>query len=152
RGARRYFHRAGRQGRHPRSHQFPGRRRPRPGLVARRQADRLLLRRVGRVEYQLHLRAQNGRGSVKKFALGDPPCFYYEPTWSPAGKKIAYTDMRLNVWILDLASGKSAKVDTNTYDERTLDPTWSPDSRWLAYTKIPQEPPECSLRLRRGEP
>jgi tricorn protease len=87
-------------------------------------------------EYQLHLRDQNGRGPVKKFALGDPPSFYYGPTWSPDGKKIAYTDKRLNVWILDLASGKSTKVDTNTYDERTLDPTWSPDSRWLAYTKV----------------
>jgi tricorn protease len=87
-------------------------------------------------EYQLHLRDQHGRGPVKKYALGDSPSFYYGPTWSPDGKKIAYTDKRLNVWILDLASGKSTKVDTNTYDERTLDPTWSPDSRWLAYSKV----------------
>ncbi|HKA06253.1 MAG TPA: protease, partial [Gemmataceae bacterium] len=87
-------------------------------------------------EYQLHLRDQRGSGTVKKYALGDPPSFYYGPTWSPDGKKIAYTDKRLNVWVLDLADGKSTKVDTNTYDERTLDPTWSPDSRWLAYTKV----------------
>jgi tricorn protease len=87
-------------------------------------------------EYQLHLRAQHGRGSVTKYALGDPPSFYYRPTWSPDGKKIAYTDKRLNVWILDLDSGQSTKVDTNTYDQRTLEPTWSPDSRWLAYTKM----------------
>jgi tricorn protease len=88
-------------------------------------------------EYQLHLRAQNGRGEVKKYALGDPPSFYYVPTWSPDGKKIAYIDKRLNVWILELASGQSTKVDTNTYDmlERALELTWSPDSRWLAYTK-----------------
>jgi tricorn protease len=87
-------------------------------------------------EYQLHLREQHGRGAVKKYALGDAPSFYYGPTWSPDGKKIAYTDKRLNVWVLDLAGGKSTKVDTNTYDQRTLDPTWSPDSRWLAYTKV----------------
>src|SRR5207245_1680743 len=33
-------------------------------------------------EYQLHLRDQKGRGKVKKVALGDPPSFYYAPTWS----------------------------------------------------------------------
>src|SRR5262249_1336884 len=89
-------------------------------------------------EYQLHLRAQHGRSPVKKYALGDPPSFYYGPTWSPDGKKIAYTDKRLNIWILDLASGQSTKVDTNTYDalERALETTWSPDSRWLAYNKM----------------
>jgi tricorn protease len=87
-------------------------------------------------EYQLHLRDQHGRGPVEKYALGDAPSFYYGPTWSPDGKRIAYTDKRLNLWVLDLATRRSTRVDTNTYDERTLDPTWSPDSRWLAYTKI----------------
>jgi tricorn protease len=87
-------------------------------------------------EYQLHLCPQNGRGTVKKFSLGDAPSFYYSPVWSPDSKKIAYTDKRNNVWILDVAKGSSAKVDTNTYDDRDLNPVWSPDSRWLAYTKV----------------
>ena len=87
-------------------------------------------------EYQLHVRPQNGSGEVKKYALGDAPSFYYEPTWSPTGKKIAYTDKRVNVWVLDLATAASTKVDTNTYDDRSLEPAWSPDGRWLAYTKV----------------
>jgi tricorn protease len=86
-------------------------------------------------EYQLHVRPQDGRGEAKKYALGDPPSFYFRPTWSPDSKKIAYTDKRLNLWFLDLASGASTKIDTDTFDDRTLDPAWSPDSRWLAYTK-----------------
>jgi tricorn protease len=88
-------------------------------------------------EYELHIRDQRGTGEVQKIKPGDPPSFYYGPHWSPDSKKIAYTDKRLNLWYVDLATGKSTRVDANTYDSpvRALDPVWSPDSRWLAYTK-----------------
>src|SRR5262249_34611767 len=56
-------------------------------------------------EYALHLRDQRGLGEVRKFPLGDPPSFYYTPVWSPDSKKIAYTDKRLALWYLDLATG-----------------------------------------------
>ncbi len=87
-------------------------------------------------EYELHLRSQDGT-QLKKLSLGDPPSFFYEPIWSPDSKKIAYTDKRLNVWYIDLATGKPVKVDTDTYEspQHTLDPAWAPDSKWLAYTK-----------------
>ncbi len=88
-------------------------------------------------EYMLHVKAQNGFGDVKKFQPGAGTAFYFEPKWSPDGKKVAYTDNRLNVWYLDLASGKANKVDTDTYydPENFLDPAWSPDSKWIAYTR-----------------
>src|SRR6266700_2466605 len=89
-------------------------------------------------EYALHLRAQDGRGEVKKIGLGSPPSFFYLPTWSPDGKKIAYSDKRLNLWYVDIETGKPVHVDTNPYDGgpgNGFDPDWSPDSRWLAYTR-----------------
>jgi tricorn protease len=88
-------------------------------------------------EYELHVRDQRGTGEVRKFRLDEKPSFYYSPVWSPDSKKIAYTDKRLQVGILDLDSGKATVVDANTYDSpvRALDPSWSPDSAYLAYTK-----------------
>jgi tricorn protease len=72
-------------------------------------------------------------------AAGGAPTFYYAPEWSPDGRRIAYTDKRLNLWVVDLEAKKvePRKVDTDTYDhpQRSLDPAWSPDGRYLAYSK-----------------
>ncbi len=89
-------------------------------------------------EYQLHLRPQNGLGTVTKIPLGDHPAFFYEPVWSADCKKIAYTDNRLNVWYLDLEKKQSVLIDTDTYQTPFLDlnPKWSPDGKWIVYNKI----------------
>jgi tricorn protease len=88
-------------------------------------------------EYALHIRKQEGSGDVQKIGLGTPPSFFYFPTWSPDSKKIAYTDKRLNLWYVDVASGKPVLVfkDTFTGPQQIFNAAWSPDSKWLAYTK-----------------
>ena len=88
-------------------------------------------------EYTLHIVAQNGTGSPRSITLGDAPSYYYSPAWSPDSKKISYLDKRLNLWYLDVATGKSTKVDTDPYEApwRSIDPVWSPDSKWIAYTR-----------------
>lgn len=86
-------------------------------------------------EYMLHISTQDGRGEVKKIKLGDVPSFFYNPTWSPDGKRIAYADKRLNLWYVDLESGKSTKVDTSFYEDEPMTPAWSPDSKWLTYSR-----------------
>ncbi|MFN7928560.1 MAG: PDZ domain-containing protein [Blastocatellia bacterium] len=88
-------------------------------------------------EYALHLRDQKAAGEVKKINLGNPPSFFYSPVWSPDSKKIAFTDKRLNLWMVEIDKGTPIKVDTTTYENpwRVFDPTWSPDSKWIAYTK-----------------
>lgn len=87
-------------------------------------------------EYALHVRKQSGLGEVRKIDLGNPPSFFYSPTWSPDSNKVAYTDKRLNLWYLDLDHPTPVEVATDRFDSplTELDPTWSPDSRWLAYT------------------
>ena len=90
----------------------------------------------GSGEYQLMIGDQFGREKPKVIAL-ENPTFYYAPVWSPDSKKIAFADKRLNLWYVDVESGKAVKVDRDSYDHpnRSLDHVWSPDSRWLAYSK-----------------
>ena len=89
-------------------------------------------------EYALHIRNQSGLGEIRKVPLGQPPSFYYKPTWSPDSRKIAYSDKRLHLWYIDLTNGVPVKVDTDYYDEgpAPFNVVWSPDSRWLAYNRI----------------
>jgi len=79
----------------------------------------------------------SGPQAVKKYPLANEPAYYFAPIWSPDSKKIAFYDNRLNTYVLDLVSGKLAKVgDPDTYggfSGSTHGMAWSPDSRWLVY-------------------
>src|SRR5262249_24852104 len=88
-------------------------------------------------EYELHLRAQNGMGEVKKVKLGEKPGFYFTPRWSPDSKKDAYVDNHQPIWYVDVQDQKPVRVDKDPYwtwgAAGELTPVWSPDSKWLAY-------------------
>ncbi len=88
-------------------------------------------------EYALVIRDQRGDGPGKRIDLGTPATFYYTPVWSPDSTKVAYTDRRLNLWYVDVATGARVKVDTNPvgFNNAVLEPRWSPDSRWIAYAR-----------------
>jgi len=87
-------------------------------------------------EYALHLHDQTIRGKVKKISLGNPSSYFYTPVFSPDSKKILFTNKRLNIWYLDIASNKLTKVATNRFENPfpIMNPSWSPDSKWITYT------------------
>ncbi|MDP5078464.1 MAG: protease, partial [Nonlabens sp.] len=68
------------------------------------------------------------------------PTFYFKPDWSPDGKHIAYTDTHYNIWILNVDSGKTSIVATDSYahPNRSMNPVWSPDSKFIAYARQQQ--------------
>ncbi|TMM31922.1 protease [Polaribacter aestuariivivens] len=86
-------------------------------------------------EYELVHADQNGDN--QEFIKLPNPTFYFQPDWSPNGKYIAYTDTNFVIWIIDLDSKKTTKVDADgfAHPNRTMNPKWSPDSDWIAYAK-----------------
>jgi tricorn protease len=86
-------------------------------------------------EYALYFRSPDGLGPTHFVSLGSPASFWYSPRWSPDSKKIAITDKRLNLWLIDLEHPTLEKVDTLRYEGGEFDEAWSPDSRWLTYVK-----------------
>ncbi len=88
-------------------------------------------------ENQLHVAPQDGRGEVRRFALGGAG-FYVDPDWSPDGKRISFVDNSRSLFVLDLESGAVKKIAQEPIYGvfPTLSHAWSPDSRWIAYTLI----------------
>jgi len=86
-------------------------------------------------EYALHIKAQSGEGETKKITLAGKSAFYANPEWSPDSKHIAFDDNQLNLWDVEIASGKLTKVDTDFISEGGMDFAWSGDSKWIAYAK-----------------
>jgi len=86
-------------------------------------------------EYELHVAPQNGSGAVKKIRIEEKPTFYYGPVWSPDSKRIAFRDAHLQIWMVEVETGKVTLVDKDRFWGRPLVPAWSPDSKWITYAK-----------------
>ncbi len=88
-------------------------------------------------EYNLMIADQSGLTAPRKITLPHKK-HYFRPDWSPDGKFIAYTDTDYRLWIVELATGATTRVDADgvAHPNRTMNPVWSPDSKWIAYSKL----------------
>jgi tricorn protease len=87
-------------------------------------------------EYQLMIGDPLGMAPARSIALPST-AFYSAPAWAPDGSQLLLQDNHNNLWLVELATGKAAKIDTDNYPDpiRSFDATWAPDSKWIAYSK-----------------
>ena len=120
RGARRDHHGAGGKRRRAESHEHTRRDGAQPGVVARRRQRRVFLGRVRRVR-AAH-RAAGRQERAAQDCPGSESTIYRAPRWSPDSKKIAFVDVHLSLWYVDLDSGKPVRVAKDRYLRTS--PTW----------------------------
>ncbi len=89
-------------------------------------------------EYELTIRDMTNRSSEKKLTSYGPG-FRYQLYWSPDSKKIAFIDKAMNIYIYNMYSDKTTRVDKEKYyfegNLENFAVSWSSDSRWMAYAK-----------------
>ena len=87
-------------------------------------------------EYQLVIGDPLGLTAPRSIPLPST-AFFSAPNWSPDGSQILLQDNHRNLWMIEVASGKAAKIDTDNYPDplRSFDATWAPDSKWVAYSR-----------------
>lgn len=89
-------------------------------------------------EYELVIgKPESGNKSANERIKLPATGFYSTPVWSPDGKSLLLQDNRLVLWMIEIASGRATRIDTEIYDDptRRMAPVWSPDSRWIAYSR-----------------
>jgi tricorn protease len=85
-------------------------------------------------EYELYVRPQDGSGEEKRLtSLGAG--FRSNLAWSPDSKKIAWSEVSLELKYVEVESGKVVTVGRSEREEISGF-SWSPDSKWLAYANV----------------
>lgn len=73
--------------------------------------------------------------------LTDDGVFKLQPTWSPDGTRLLWSDKMMRLNLLDVESGETTVIAQGEVDDAwerwgIQDYVWSPDSRWIAYTEM----------------
>jgi tricorn protease len=84
-------------------------------------------------EDEVYVVAPDGSGKPRPLTSG-ADTYKYELAWSPDSKKILWSDKKLRLLYVDVAT-KAVKLVTKGKNWEVRDAVWSPDSRWIAYSQ-----------------
>jgi tricorn protease len=84
-------------------------------------------------EDEIYLIDQDGSGTPRQLTR-DADTYKYDLAWSPDGKRILWSDKKLRLQYVDVASREVKPVArASAWEIRSY--TWSPDSQWIAYAR-----------------
>ncbi len=84
-------------------------------------------------EYELYIYDRENK-KVKEIKLTDA-AWVFGLNWSPDSKKIALSDSKMNLFYVDVDTGKITKIDYFPYNHSIEDFSWSSDSNYIVYSK-----------------
>ncbi len=84
-------------------------------------------------EDEIYVVPPDGKEAPKQLTM-DGDTYKYGISWSPDSKKILWTDKKLRVRFVDMATKKVTTVAKAKVWE-IHDAVWSPDSRWIAFSQ-----------------
>jgi tricorn protease len=84
-------------------------------------------------EDEIHLITPDGKGPTQQLT-SDGDTYKFELSWSPDSTKILWSDKKLRLQYIDVATKKVTTV-ANAHAWEIRDTVWSPDSRWIAYSQ-----------------
>jgi tricorn protease len=84
-------------------------------------------------EDEIYVAPQDGSAPATQVTTG-ADTYKYELLWSPNGKKILWSDKKLRLQFVDVATKKVTLVNqAKAWEIRDF--SWSPDSKWVAYSR-----------------
>ncbi len=84
-------------------------------------------------EYELYL-IDNLKGAEPRQITKGSKSWKNKAEWSPKNTHLVYSDRTMNLWLVDINTGKQIVVDKASAEE-IRDYTFSPDGEWIAFSK-----------------
>ncbi len=87
--------------------------------------------------YHLDIAPQDGTEPARRFEIAPEPAYYSDLLWSPDSSHLVFTNNRLQILLLDVATGKVTNLHApgsfRGFSTYINEMAWSPDSKWLVY-------------------